>query len=180
MMDLNLLPSSAKFQAKKTLLKKRIIMFVWLSAGLWLVIVTVTIILWVVAGYNLSNNKKSYERSMNQYKSMIGNATLSQQIKYRAKLVGKVLSERFEYGGSLQSVNSLFSNNVVLDNVEIKGRSVCKIDGKVIRGEDLDEVEKKIIAINNGELESFKTATLKSLSINPDGSFSFGMEVTLK
>jgi hypothetical protein len=179
MMDLNLLPSEAKFQAAKIKLKKRINTFMWLFSGFWLILVMVIFIVWFWRKANLNSNEKTYQKTLKNYQSMVGNVVISQQIKFQAKLVGKLLSDRFEYGSAVKKVMQLFSTDVTINDFEIQEGRRFTIKGTVL-GENLDEVEKKSGEINGGKVENFSSARVTSLVISPDGICKFSMEVGLK
>lgn len=184
MMDLNLLPSSAKFQADKIRLKSKITLFMWIFGGVWFVIVIGVFGFWIVTRIVLDKNKSGYQAVFNQYKSLAGNVILSQRIKYQAKMVGKVLGERFEYSTSFRKISGdLFNNdNIIIDSFEIDNNKskIFNINGSVLRGIDLDEVEKKVDDINNGEVAGFAAAKLNSVEVTKDNIWKFYMEVKLE
>lgn len=179
MMDLNLLPSEAKFQAAKIKLKKKINTFMWLFSGFWLVLIMIIFIIWFWGKTSLNSNEKTYQKTLKNYQSMVGNVVISQQIKFQAKLVGKLLGDRFEYGSAVKKVMQLFSTDVIINDFEIQEGRRFTIKGTVL-GENLDEVENKSDDINNGKVENFSSARVTSLVIYPDGSCKFEMEVGLK
>jgi len=88
-LDLNLLPSQAKFQAKKIRLQKKINTFVWIFGGVWLGVVVVILVIWLVLKMGLESDKKKYGLVLNQYKLLADNAVVSERLKYRAKLVSQ-------------------------------------------------------------------------------------------
>jgi hypothetical protein len=175
---LNLLPSVAKFQAAKIKLKKKINLAMIVFLGSW-VFIMVVVFGWLwVNEYLLNNAKKTNTSALNRYKSLVSNAVLSQKNKYQAKLVGEVLSERFEYGTSIQKITTLFSDNVVLKNFEINDKKQFILDGFLVNGANMDEIEEKINNINSGLIPDLKSAKLDTVSVNGDG-WSFEMEVDL-
>lgn len=184
MMDLNLLPSSAKFQADKIRLKSKIRFFMWIFVGVWFVIVVGVFGFWLVTKIRLDKSKADYQAVFNQYKSLVGNVVLSQKIKYQAKMVGKALGERFEYSTTFRKIsNDIFNNdNVIIDNFEIDSdkSKLFNISGSVVKGINMDEVEKKVDEINNGELPDFVAAKLVSVDITKDNIWKFQMEVRLE
>ena len=104
---------------------------------------------------------------------------LNQKIKYQAKIVAKVLSSRFEYGQSMKLVSGLFSNNVDVGNIDISGLKKFGLSGTVINGENMDEVEDLVDQINSGLVDGFKSAEIKSVSVNAVKGWEFTMEVEL-
>jgi hypothetical protein len=177
--DLNLLPSRAKFQIKRTVLKKKISSFLWVFGGFWVLLLVVVLGLFFISQMILKNYDKDYSRGLEQYKNLLGSMVINQQVKYQAKVVGKVLEKRFEYGNSIESVRSLFSENIKVDDIEIKSKKEFSLAGNFSDGKLMDEVEEKVVLINQGQLEGFREAKLSSVKINTDG-WSFEMEVFLE
>jgi len=177
---LNLLPSEAKFQAVKIKLLKKIYLFMAIFAGCWVFLLIIIFAWLIVTKTLLTNAEKIYQKSLNEYKTLASNVVLTQKIKYQAKLVGKVLNERFEYGESIKNVNSIFSNNVNIDSFEIKDKNKFILTGILNDGKYMDEVEEKLAKINNGEIERFKSAKLSSIAVGSDNKWTFEMEVDLK
>jgi hypothetical protein len=175
---LNLLPSMAKFQAAKIKLKKKINLVMIIFLGGW-VLTMVIVFGWLWTNkLLLANAKKTNTSSLNKYKSLVNNAVLSKKNKYQAKLVGEVLSERFEYGASIQKITTLFSDNVVLKNFEINDKRQFVLDGYLVNGNYMNEIEEKVKEINSGLVAGFKSAKLDSVGISDDG-WLFEMEVDL-
>jgi hypothetical protein len=177
--DINLLPSQAKFQAKKVALKAKITSFLWVFGGVWVLLLIIVLGGFFVSQVVLTQVNKKYQSNLTQYKSLLGNMAINQQVKYRAKIVGQVLGERFEYGSSIEKVKSLFSENIKIDDIEIEEKEKFSLKGSVTDGRYVSEVEEKVVAINNGELEEFSKAVLKDIQI-ASGVWVFKMEVTLK
>lgn len=176
---LNLLPSVAKFQAAKIKLKKKINLGMGIFFGFWFLL-TLIIFVWLgVNNYRLDLAKKENTAALNKYKSLVTSVVLSKKNKYQAKVVGRVLSERFEYGTSIEKINKMFSSKVNVENFEIKAKRQFIINGILLNGADMLEVEEKVRDINLGLLDGFKSASLDLISINSDGSWIFKMEVNL-
>jgi hypothetical protein len=179
-MNLNLLPSQAKFQAAKIRLKSRVKLFTWIFTGFWVALVLTIFVILMVQKISLNNYEKKLKSEQDQYKALSGDAVLSYQLKYQAKLVGKVLSDRFEYGKSIQRINNIFSSNINLDKYKIESIKHFVLDGSTMDGRNIKEVENTVKAINSGEFEDLESAKLNTILINPNGSWSFTMEVILK
>jgi len=179
-MDLNLLPSRAKFQAAKIKLRKQVIFFVWIFVSVWVALVAVVFVISIIVNFNLNSVQKKYTAEQNRYKLLAEDVSISYQIKYQAKLVGTALSNRFEYGASINKIYNLFSSNISIDSYEIKGPKIFSVDAKVINGKNLDEVEQKIMDINGGNSPDFDSAKLKSIKVESNGTWNFIMEVTSK
>ncbi len=177
-MNLNLLPSQAKFQAIKVKVKSKVVMFIWGLSAVWFAVTLVIFGYWFLSQATLKREEKAYNRELEAYKSLSDKVILSEQIKYRAKMVGEVLGRRFEYGDAISRVYNLFSENVMLDDFSMDNKTKFDLKGTVL-GKNIDEVEEKLGLINRGDLEEFKSAKIGSLTL--EGSeWKFGMEVTLK
>ncbi len=176
--DLNLLPSVAKFQAARIRLKKKIILFMGVFLGVWIFFIVLIFVLFGMNNFLLNKAKKNNSMVLSQYKSLVSNVVLSKKNKYQAKIVGKVLSERFEYGSSIEKINNLFSGNIILEDFKIKNKKQFVLNGKVDNGPDMIKVEEMIRDINLGLESDFKSAKLNSIYIK-DNSWIFEMEVNL-
>ncbi len=175
---LNLLPSVAKFQAAKIKLKKKINI---ISSGFLVFWVLSVIIIFGWLWFNnflLKRAEKKNTVALNTYKSLATNVVLSKRNKYQAKLVGQVLSERFEYGSLIQKINTFFEKNVFIEDFNIKNKKIFVLKGSVVNGVNVSEIEEKIKDVNNGLYPDFKSAKLNSIGVNSLG-WTFEMEVEL-
>ena len=175
---LNLLPSVAKFQAAKIKLKKKISLFVGIFLGCWILFIIVVFVWLGVNNLLLERAKKENTIALKQYKTLVSSVVLSKKNKYQAKLVGKVLSERFEYGASINKITKIFSESIVLDNFEIKNKKQFILKCFLSEGSNMLEVEEKIRDINLGLYIDFKSAKLNSVKVDRDG-WNFEMEVNI-
>lgn len=178
-MDLSLLPNQAKFQASKIKLKERISLFNWIFSFIWLSLILIVFIVWLSVKTRLILADKNYQKANNQYKTMSSDLLVNQQIRYDAKLVGKILSERFEYGKSLKEIINLFSSKITLEDYKLSENNGFILNGVTNGSEGIDEVEKKIDDINTGAISQFKSASLTNLSLNGN-VWKFEMEVKIK
>jgi hypothetical protein len=104
---------------------------------------------------------------------------LNQKIKYQAKIVAKVLSDRFEYGESMKLVSGLFSDKVIINDLDISDKRKFEISGNVIEGESMNEVEDLVEQINAGLVSGIKSAEIKNVSVDVIKGWNFTMEVEL-
>ena len=174
--DLNLLPSRAKFQAKRTSIKKKIESFLWVFGGVWVLTLVIVLGLFFISQMILGTFEEKYNKGLNAYKTLLGEMVVNQQVKYQAKVVSKVLSERFEYGASIESVRSLFDEGVELNDIDIERNDAFSLSGTIRDGRLMDGIEEKVVMINQGEIDGFERAELNSVGISNDG-WSFTMEV---
>jgi hypothetical protein len=180
MNDLNLLPSEAKFQAERMHLKKIINDFLWIFGGIWLLFLLIIFVVNFILQLFLNKLNSDYQKSLNQYQSLVGSMAINQKVKYQAKIVGKVLTGRFKYGESMEKVKTLFSDNIVIKNLEIQEIKKFMIYGSVKNGEGLSEVESKVADINKDLMDGFKSAKIMDLSVDAVKGWLFNMEVVLK
>lgn len=180
-MDLNLLPSRAKFQAAKIKLKQRVTWFNWIFVSAWFLIVLVVLLISFINKTRLDSADKNLALEEGRYNSLADDASISYQIKYVAKLVGKVLNDRFEYGTSIKKINNLFSPGIELTDYQIGKTNKFNLSGSISDGSKMDEVEQTVKDINNGKMPDFTSAKLSSVAIGKDGvGWIFEMEVQLK
>lgn len=174
---LNLLPSVAKFQAARINLKKKIGIVMAIFLGVWIFSIIVVFVWIGINNFLLNKAKKENTLALDKYKTLVTNVVVSKKNKYQAKLVGKVLKERFEYGASIEKITKIFSENIVLENFEIKEKKQFLLKYSLTNGKDLVEVEEKVRDINLGLMSDFKSAKLNTIGV--DDSWTFEMEVTL-
>jgi len=179
-MSLNLLPSEAKFQAQRIRLKGLINNFLWVIGGIWFLLLVAAFGWWFFLNFRVSQLDKKYQSKLNDYKSRIEEVALTQKIKYQAKIVAKVLESRFEYGRAMSLVNTVFSENIRIDDIQIKDDKVFELSGGVIDGALMDEVEDKVEEINNGQIEGFKSAKLVKVEISQVKGWSFMVDLYLE
>jgi hypothetical protein len=179
-MSLNLLPSSAKFQASKIRLQKRIRMvMIWLAGG-WLLLLIVAFVTNWVLGMRIQTATAKNKSVTDSYALMSDSILLTQDMKHKAKLVAGVLGNRFEYGQSFKIINVLFDSGINLDKYELGESGVCKVEGSLTTQEGVDRLEEIIEEINAGEREGLSEAVLVSLSTGKSQGWKFVMEVNLR
>ncbi len=109
-MSLNLLPSQAKFQVEKirAMALSRKIMVIFLVT--WVVLVLVVLGLEQGEKWWLDKQNMGYKSVVADYLQSSSEIVTSQTIKFRAKLLGKVLADRFEYADAFKVVGTAFGN----------------------------------------------------------------------
>lgn len=179
-LDLNLLPSSAKFQVERVKWRRWAKGYLWILGVLWLVLVVIVVVWWLVVKYGLAGLEQKYQRVLASYKALAGEAWENEKIKYKTKVVGEMLVNRFEYGQTLRKIDELFpSQKIKIDDFELADKKRFLVKGQIDDGPNVDELEKRISEINQGGSEIFNQAGLLALSV--DGLvWSFEMEVDIK
>lgn len=180
MSELNLLPSQAKFQAQKMHLKAIINGFMWVFGGFWVIFLVIVLGLFLIFKLRLDQLDKTYQKNENQYKTLIGDMAVNQKIKYQAKVVAKVLNDRFEYGKSMELVQNLFPSEVVIENMEIANRKVFNVTGSMVDGKKMDIIEEKVLEINSGNMKQFESAKIVDVKMTNNKGWVFKVEVKLK
>lgn len=178
-MNLNLLPSQAKFQAARIKLKSRIKIFLIGISALWFILILVIVGMWITFNSKLNTSIKNYNESVKRYVSLSNNVVLSERLKYQAKLVGKILDERFQYSAPLRNVSKLFSDKIVVEKFDIKEQNSFVLSGTFSGNKNMDEIEKKTQDINSGLVEGFTNAKVIALT-TVSGMWRFEVEVNTR
>lgn len=178
-MSINLLPSEAKFQASRIHFRKKILKITYGLGGLWLGLIGVVYILWIVFRQIYLNSEARLAKSEEAYGKLSSFLVTNQKLRYKVKLVSSVLDTRFEYSKAFKTILNLFSSSVNVTNFELKKDGVFAVDGEVNGFGLMDEVEKRILEINQGKSNDFNTAVLKQLSVS-GSKWKFSLDVTLK
>jgi len=179
-LNLNLLPSQAKFQAAKMKLKAILRRYMMTALFIWLAIVTVVVILFFGSGLILNVQNKKYQQALSSYQSLSQDIILNQLLKYRAKVLGQVLKERFEYSSAFERINSIFSEKAKVSNFELNENKSFVIEVVAADKEAINYVESKVAEANEGGIEGIKKITMNSASFRVSGDWSVGMEVVLQ
>ena len=175
---LNLLPSVAKFQATKIKLKRKINLIMIVVFGGWTLVIAAIFGIWAFSSYSLNKAKSKNDSALKQYKTLVESVVLSVKNKHQAKVVKKVLAERFEYGSSIRAVREMFSENVVISNLEINSNKNYIVSGYLRNAVNMSEVESIIKDISMGYMPEFKSAKLLSLEVTPSG-WLFALQLEL-
>jgi len=176
--DLSLLPSQAKFRAKRMRIKAKINNFLWVFSGVWMGLIILVVGVFLILKLVAIQTNKNYQRTLNQYKTLLNSMSINQEVRYQAKVVGKVLANRFKYGETIEMVNNLFGKEINVVNLEIKDQKNFVVAGEVINGKDMNTVEDMVKEINDGYVDDFVSARLTSVRFDLKTGWSFIMEVT--
>lgn len=178
-MDLNLLPSGAKFQASKVKLQKRVNkIIIWIVSG-WVGVGLIILGLTVAVKWKTATAETQLKKAQSDYSAMSSNIITSQSLKYRAKIVGQVLNSRFEYGKAFEAINSLFPTGVQLTDFKLSDKGGFELSATTDGSGNMDKMETLVDDINNGSNEEFKDAKITALSYSA-GTWTLGVEVHLK
>ena len=178
-MNLNLLPSEAKFQAAKIKLERK--------TRLAMVVMVVAWITSILAVYGadfffstrLNAEEKRLQKAQGEYMSLTDTVMVKQDLKYKAKMVGKTLAARFEYGKAFETINSIFPEGITLDNFDMDPGGYFKVSGSMTGRDNVDKLENLVQTINAGGDSRFVSVKLTNLSVK-FGDWKVIMELTLK
>jgi len=180
-MSLNLLPSQAKFQMEKIRmvgLSHKILKYFLV---VWVMVVLVTVV--VLQGQNwwLSQLDKKYQAIVSDYLSSSTEITVSQTIKFRTKLLAKVLSDRFEYSSAFAIVGNVFDPVIKIKDFELKEKKYISM---IVKADDKDQmnlIESRIGEINLGAEPGIAKIDITQVEyVVPTGSWEVSMEVYIK
>ena len=177
--NLNLLPNQAKFQLERMKLKEKITKIVIIAVMIWLFFGLIALALNVGVNLAFKAEDKKYQQSLTTLRSMDKEITLSQLIKYRVKVLGEVLSERYEYSTAFENVSNLFSPQASLDKFIMDDNKNYTIEISVQSEEELNFVEDKVKKINNGEVEGIKRVDMKK-AVADGELWKINMEVIIR
>lgn len=179
-LNINLLPSQAKFQADKIKLKKTIRRYEVMIIAVWLVFLIGAIFLYFGSGIILTSSQKKYQRAVNIFQSNTEEIVLNQLLKYRAKSLGQVLNQRFEYAASFEKVVSIFSDKAKVSKFELNDEDKSfKIVVTTTNKEGIDYVEDRIDEVNGGKVEGIKKITITGISYKIKGEWLIDLEVMI-
>ena len=166
--NLNLLPSQAKFQAAKIKLKKTLYYYMSVAGVLWLAVVIILIVLYFGSDYILSLQNKKYEQAFNSLQSLSTNIVTSQLLKYRTKVLGEVLDDRFEYSTAFNKINSLFKEEIRVVNFELEDKSKFLVTVETSGKDNVNNIEDKVTEINLGKVDGFDKAVIDNANKTGD------------
>ncbi|MDD3998872.1 MAG: hypothetical protein PHR98_02065 [Candidatus Shapirobacteria bacterium] len=179
-LNINLLPSQAKFQADKIKLKKKIRHYEMMALWGWLVFLIGAFVLFFGSGIILSASQKKYQQAVNIFQSDTEGIVLNQLLKYRAKALGQVLNDRFEYAASFEKVASIFSDKAKVSEFELNDKD--KSFTMTVRASDkdgVDYIEDRVLEVNEGKVEGVKKITITGVSYQVRGEWLIDMEVMI-
>lgn len=178
-MNLNLLPSQARFQAAKIKLEKKVRFVLVIIVSLWIVVVGVVLVLNIISKIRVNVVQAQFDKAKKDYMAMSDSIVNSQRLKYKAKLVGEVLNERFEYGKAFEMVSKLFPEGIIIKDLDLTKKGLFNIKGEMMGKLNVDIIESVVSDISSGKNDKFLSAKILSLSVI-DGLWSFEMEVNMR
>lgn len=178
-MSLNLLPSQAKFRADKIRLQKKTRQWMGIVLIIWTIGFGGILLAEVVLGWQLKDQLSKKAMATAGVNAMSEQVLVNQNLKYKSKLVGKVLSQRFEYGKAFEVVNNLFPEGISITNFEMEPNGKFVVSAVTDGKKNVDELEEMMLVINEGGNPQFSRIVLNGLSVK-NGIWSIEVEVALK
>jgi len=177
-MDLNLLPSSAKFQAKKINLKEKLNQLMLLIAGVWLVAGVGVFGFWLLGKSQLEREVIKHGVVSKEFAALASEIVIGQDLKTKAKLVGELLDKRFEYSRAFEQVSNIFPPGIELVDFDLDDKKSISLNGLTEDKKMMDQVEFMVEEINRGNNEDFLKASIGTVSLeNNIWTFSMGVEL---
>lgn len=178
-LNLNLLPSRAKFQVKKIRLSKLVKKYMIVFLSVW-VMVAAGVLLFGFGVNLLASREKTRLNSVEaEVKSLSQRALTGWKLKYTAGMVVKALSSRFEYGKTFDLINNLISGDIGVRDMELRDNRTFYVRGETQQRGTIDLLEEKINTVNRGEVDGLDRAELTSLQYSR-GRWSYSLEIGLK
>lgn len=100
-------------------------------------------------------------------------------LKYKARLVGKLLESRYEYGRSFQKVASLATAGMKIKESRMAKDGLFEVGLEVSDSESMARLEDRIKEINEGRSDNFKGVEFRSVGVR-NGAWTVTAEVELK
>lgn len=178
-MNLNLIPSKAKFQAARIKIQRQVKLAFTIILALWAASAAILFSLTGIMKVRMNSVSANQKKVQQNYSSMQDNIVTSQRLKYKAKMVGGALNSRFEYGTSFEIINNLFPPSINLKNYDLHDGGIFQVKGVTSEKVNVDLLESTVDMINRGENDKLQSARITSL-VMKGGVWDFTMEVVLK
>lgn len=178
--NLNLLPSQAKFQAARTKLQGIMRRYMAVAIVIWILVTIVTMVVFYTNDLVLKSENKKYQQALTSFKGMSDEIVLSQLIKYRIKVLGQVMKDRFEYSTAFEKIASVFSGEVKLAKFEIDKEKNFSVVVAATNKAGVDFVEDKVVEANAGKVEGVASINITNVDyVIADKSWNISMGVKL-
>ncbi len=194
-LNLNLLPSQAKFQAKKIRLMKMARRYMWIFVSVWVVTVLVVLGVSTLVNMMVFKERTKLTKIEAEVKSLNDRALTGWKLKYIAGMVAKAMSSRFEYGKTFDLVNGLFqdkkdgdesqlvsgllSGDMGIKDMELKDNHTFLVSGQTANKEAIDTLEKKMMELERGDVAGFSGGKFISLGYSK-GQWGYSLELKLE
>lgn len=178
--NLNLLPSQAKFQAARMKLQGTLRQYMSLVVILWGALVVLVVVLYFGSGFVLDFQNKKYNQALDSFKSLSQEIVVNQLLKYRSKVLGQVLKDRFEYSTAFEKINSIFAEKAKVSKFELNENKKFEIEVAAADKTAVNFVEDKAGEVNKGLVEGVKEIKINAANYEQYGGWTIAMEVILK
>lgn len=180
-MSLNLLPNQAKFQVEKmraiALTRKVLTIFL----VVWVMIVLIIFGILLGSKWWLDKENGKYQSVVADFLQSSNEIVTSQTIKFRTKLLGKVLTDRFEYSEAFNLVGTIFDSKAIIKDFELKEKSFFVMTVTAADTQAMKDLESRVAEINKGLEPKISKIVIKSASFTKtDQLWVVVLEVYLK
>ena len=178
--NLNLLPSQAKFQAARMKLQSTLRHYMSIVIIFWVAGVLLVTVLYFGSDFVLKFQNKKYDQAMASFKGLSQEIVINQLLKYRTKVVGQVLKDRFEYALAFERINSVFANKARVSKFELSENRDFIVEVSALDKEGVNYIEDRAVEANEGKIEGIKSIKITGASYRIDNAWTIAMEVVLK
>lgn len=163
-MSLNLLPSQAKFQATKirAIMQGRKVIKIFLS--LWIIVALMVFTIYWGERWWSDRLSKKYDVVVSDYLNSSFEIVTNQTIKFRTKLLSKVLADRFEYSNAFGIVGNIFDPVIKIQDFALKEKKYIEMTVVASDNESMKLIESRIGEINLGNEPSISKIVVKDIS----------------
>jgi hypothetical protein len=145
--------------------------------GLWLVMAVLLFLGKTLVENQWNKSQMILKRAQSDYQGMSAELAMSYRMKFKTKMVGGILEDRFEYGQTFDKVNKLFrSDEMKVDKIDLEGKKGVRVTGRGLSLAAADTLEGRIEKINQGGITGISKAKLEELKFD-NGSWNFTVEV---
>jgi len=128
---------------------------------------------------NLASVEASYQEGVAALVAQENISAAGYDLKYKAKLIGQLLENRYEYGKSFQKVWKLTSELVEIEESKMVAEGVFEVKLSIKTVEAMADFEDRVRKINNGGSEDYSSIDFKLVEVN-NGLWTIVVEVRLK
>jgi hypothetical protein len=178
-LDLNLLPSQAKFQAERNRMVMLVKKLVLIVTGVWVLALVVVVGWWWYVNGQMLKVQASYLKESNGFKLELAKVAKGQELRLRLQSVKQILATRFEYGQAFQKMAELFSGEVTVKSFKLVEKGVFSVSVEAANTNVMEMVENRVIEINSGKSPIFSRVKLSGATWDK-GVWQIPLEVTLK
>ena len=178
-LNLNLLPSQAKFQAERTRIVTLVKKIVGGIAGIWVLGLVIVLGWWWYQNSETTKAELKYSQVSAGFKPELAKIAKGQELRSRLQFVKGVLATRFEYGSAFKKMSELFGPEVEVDNFKLAEKGQFIVNAKAANTKVMNIVENRVLEINSGKSPTFASMKLTGVTWEK-GVWLIGLIVDLR